>query len=119
MRSDDGSKSSSDIAEVLRLDPALTYRSLRALASLEPALHEDANGSFALSACGERSCGRIIRSHCAAWPPGARTCSFTSTVQHLCATYAMANRIVWLGSAIRYSCMSSRIQTTGLCSTLR
>jgi hypothetical protein len=48
----DGSKTSSDIAEVLRLDPALTYRLLRALASLD-LLHEDAHRSFALTACGE------------------------------------------------------------------
>ena len=38
----DASKTSSDIAEVLRLDPALTYRLLRALASLG-LLHEDAH----------------------------------------------------------------------------
>ena len=43
----DASKTSSDIAEVLRLDPALTYRLLRALASLG-LLHEDTNRSFAL-----------------------------------------------------------------------
>ena len=48
----DASKTSSDIAEVLRLDPALTYRLLRALASLG-LLDEDTNRSFALTACGE------------------------------------------------------------------
>lgn len=48
----DGYKASSDIAEVLRLDPALTYRLLRALASLD-LLQENAHRSFALSACGE------------------------------------------------------------------
>src|SRR5437870_4372761 len=42
----------SDLAETLHLDPALTYRLLRALASLE-LLQEDAHRSFALTACGE------------------------------------------------------------------
>jgi O-methyltransferase domain/Dimerisation domain len=47
-----GSRPAADIAEVLHLDPALTYRLLRALASLG-LLHEDAHRSFALTACGE------------------------------------------------------------------
>jgi hypothetical protein len=47
-----GSKTSADIAEALHLDPALTYRLLRALASLG-LLYEDTHRSFALTACGE------------------------------------------------------------------
>jgi hypothetical protein len=47
-----GSKTLSDIAEALHLNPTLTYRLLRALASLG-LLHEDAHRSFALTACGE------------------------------------------------------------------
>jgi hypothetical protein len=47
-----GSKTASAIAEALHLDPSLTYRLLRALASLG-LLHEDAHRSFALTACGE------------------------------------------------------------------
>ena len=47
-----GSKTASDIAEALHLDPALTYRLLRALACLD-LLDEDAHRSFAFTACGE------------------------------------------------------------------
>jgi hypothetical protein len=48
----DGSKTASAIAEALHLDTTLTYRLLRALASLG-LLHEDAHRLFALTACGE------------------------------------------------------------------
>jgi hypothetical protein len=47
-----GSKTASAIAVALHLDPPLTYRLLRALASLG-LLHEDAQRSFALTAGGE------------------------------------------------------------------
>jgi O-methyltransferase domain/Dimerisation domain len=46
-----GAQSASHLAEALHLDPALTYRLLRALASLG-LLHEDAHRSFTLTACG-------------------------------------------------------------------
>ena len=87
----DASKTSSDIAEVLRLDPALTYRLLRALASLG-LLHEDTNRSFALTACGEYL-RRIIRRQCAAWPSLKRAQSITPRGNTCVPSCAMADRM--------------------------
>ena len=47
-----GSRTAVAIAEKLHLDPALTYRLLRALACLD-LLHEEADRTFTLTACGE------------------------------------------------------------------
>jgi DNA-binding IclR family transcriptional regulator len=115
----ESSKTSSDIAEVLRLDSALTYRLLRALASLG-LLHEDADRSFALTACGE-----YLRADHPQTMRGVallekRAQSITRRGNTCVTSCAMANRMgLSVSLAIRYSCMSWRMQTTGLCSTRR